>query len=269
MIVIDHGSSTSQTEDKDIGITESRTVSEAPSRTLLQDQFKLNLERYLEIESTKIQEPLENWGGVLQKIEKDSWLDEITETIVVNILPSNLQFFATESDYYSVLDIWEQNDEKIEKYISSMEEVVSKRKKEKIKNEITKLLIFGEEEIFEDGMDNRFFRKLDRFVNKFGNNGLVYFFEYFSKSKINLEILSESIKFFGRVESSKTKNVRFCLMVSFLKHNSLMLRDAAGLGLAYLNDKEAVPFIEEAIKKEKCKGLKDDLTQVLLDLKSS
>ena len=50
---------------------------------------------------------------------------------------------------------------------------------------------------------------------------------------------------------------------------SAWVRDGAGLGLSFLDDPRSIPDLEEAIKNESSKALKEDLVLVLNQLKET
>ena len=52
-------------------------------------------------------------------------------------------------------------------------------------------------------------------------------------------------------------------MATALKSESRYIRDGAGLGFSHLEDKNAIPLLEEAIRVEPIKELAKDLQQVI------
>ena len=73
----------------------------------------------------------------------------------------------------------------------------------------------------------------------------------------------------GRMNDSITRNRRLWILESGLFSSSARIRDAAGLGLASLDDPHAIPYVRKAIDEERCDELREDLQQILEQLQET
>ena len=81
-----------------------------------------------------------------------------------------------------------------------------------------------------------------------------------------LEIISEALRWIGRLEHPETEYCRLWLLESSLFCSSPFIRDGAILGLASLNDPAAIPFIRKAIDKEPIRELQEDMKEIVSQL---
>lgn len=119
---------------------------------------------------------------------------------------------------------------------------------------------------FEDGVANEFSKKLNMYIKKYGNSFINKLIPIFLNETANDEILSEALRWIGRIDSSDTHEKRLWLLEHCLFSSSPTLRDGATLGLASMNDPSAITFLKEVIKKETIKELLLDMKDVLFDL---
>ncbi len=124
----------------------------------------------------------------------------------------------------------------------------------------------GESEIFEVGMDNIFSQKLNLMINYFGLLTLRALSDLLSNRQANIELLSETMRTVGRNADIKTKNLRFRFLIEGLNHTSSIIRDSASLGLCDMEDPQAIPYLEDAISREKYDSLRNDYKQIIEDL---
>lgn len=122
------------------------------------------------------------------------------------------------------------------------------------------------EEEFEDGIETSFSKKLQFFIKKHGNDGIGVLALIFINEKVNAEIISEALRWIGRLEHPETEYFRLWLLESSLFCSSPFIRDGAILGLASLNDPAAIPFIRKAIDKEPIRELQEDMKEIVSQL---
>ena len=140
-----------------------------------------------------------------------------------------------------------------------------------IDKKIEELFDFAKEQEFEDGMESEFSRGLISFIKKHGNDAVKAMTPIFIHEEKNAEILSEALRWIGRLEhpSSDLYLNRLWLLERCLFCSSPQVRDGATLGLASLNDPHAIYYLKQTIKREKYSELREDMEQVLLQLEDT
>ena len=129
-----------------------------------------------------------------------------------------------------------------------------------------KLFEFAIEEEFEDGVESSFSNKLQSFIKEHGNDGLLVLPPIFINEKVNAEIISEALRWIGRLEHPDTHYFRLWLLEKCLFCNSPSIRDGAILGLAAMNDPAAISYIKKAIEKEPISALQQDMKEIVSQL---
>jgi hypothetical protein len=114
---------------------------------------------------------------------------------------------------------------------------------------------------FEDGVSNPFSEGIDYIVKEFGNKG-VEILEKCLVTTDNLSCVAEALRTLGLMDDVKTAERRFRTLVMLLKHRSAIVRDAAAIGLAYLDDERAIPALHEAIETESLSFLRSDMEAI-------
>lgn len=135
--------------------------------------------------------------------------------------------------------------------------------------DIEALFSRAREEIFRDGFESAFSRGLVGAVGKYGNVALKAIDRLIWAEQTDVEVASEALRCLGQIRSKQTHNNRLRLLEKSLCHPSAWARDGAGLGLAWMDDPHAIPFLKEAIQREHCIELQRDLTQVLEQLEAT
>ena len=123
-------------------------------------------------------------------------------------------------------------------------------------------------EIFEDGMESAFSRKLSYFVKRYSEDALEAITCLIVHEKVDPEIAGEALRWLGRVDHAESYEYRRWLLERSLSLSSTRVRDGAILGLASMDDRRAIPYLKIAIKKEQCSELKADMESVLEQLES-
>lgn len=126
-------------------------------------------------------------------------------------------------------------------------------------------VLFGEaeEEDFEDGFETAFTRRLASTIRENEDWAVEAVSYIILREKCSTEVASEALRAIGRMEHHATHRYRRWLLEAALDCDSPKVRDGAGLGLAYMDDVHAQPYLQEAIAKETCSELREDLKQVL------
>jgi hypothetical protein len=85
--------------------------------------------------------------------------------------------------------------------------------------------------------------------------------------KASPRVAAEALRHLGRFVHPPSRQDRLWLLERALKSSSPISRDGASLGLAHLNDPSAIPHLQAAIEREPIESLRQDLKQILEDLK--
>jgi len=132
------------------------------------------------------------------------------------------------------------------------------------------LFTMADEEIFEDGMETEFSNKLVALIMSYGSVAIDILANLILTEKVNPSIAAEALRWIGRLEYGSSRAKRRRILVNCLLHcKSARVRDGAALGLASLDDPKAIPYLEKAIAREQVNELRQDLEQVLAQLKET
>jgi len=146
-------------------------------------------------------------------------------------------------------------------------------KQAKPSEEIIKLLldIFSQakEEIFESGIETEFSRNLLGTITKYNSAAMDVITDLILSGSVNTEVAAETMRWLGLMESRVCYRQRRWLLARCLRDVSERVRDAASLGLSYLDDPWAIPYLENAVRDELIPELRSDMEQVLEQLKNS
>lgn len=123
-------------------------------------------------------------------------------------------------------------------------------------------------EVFEDGMEGAFSRKLSYFVERYSKDALEAITCLIVYEKVDPEIAGEALRWLGRIAHAESYEYRRWLLERSLSLSSTRVRDGAILGLASMDDKHAIPYLRIAIEKEQCSELKADMELVLEQLEN-
>jgi|SRR5215831_13182933 len=129
--------------------------------------------------------------------------------------------------------------------------------------------ISAKDEIFEDGMESEFSKDLMGLIKKYGNDAiaeLAYFIVY---EKGSAEVTAEALRWLGMLDDPSTYIFRRWLLETSLRSSSLWIRDGAALGLSFMDDLHAIPFLKAAITIEAVDEIRRSLQQVLDQLEST
>lgn len=127
----------------------------------------------------------------------------------------------------------------------------------------------AKEEIFESGVETPFSRGLLIFISKYGPAAMDTITDFVLSSSVNSEIAAEIMRWLGLMESPVCFTQRRWLLSRCLRDSSERVRDAALLGLSYLDDPWVIPYLENAIRDEQISELRYDMNQVLEQLKNT
>lgn len=127
----------------------------------------------------------------------------------------------------------------------------------------------AELEEFEHGMESAFSRGLERRMGESGLVAVEVFAHLITRELVSTTLAAEALKTLGSFDDPETYNYRRWLLERSLRCSQAVVRDAAGLGLASLDDPHAVPFLQSAVECEDNPDLREDLLQVLSQLEDT
>ena len=153
----------------------------------------------------------------------------------------------------------------IERSIISTED---HQRKEYIYSQIESIFWEAKRENFEDGMESKFSQNLLSFIRKYSQDAIESITSLIVYEKVNPEVAGEALRWIGRIEHPDSYGFRRWLLERSIILPSARVRDGALLGIASMDDKHAIKYLKDAIDKEKCNDLKEDMIQVLEQLES-
>lgn len=119
---------------------------------------------------------------------------------------------------------------------------------------------------FEDGMESEFSAHLTSLVQTYGPFSRDILAQIFEDNTISAEVLSEALRWLGRMEDQPSYEARLWLLEKALSSSSPTVRDGASLGLASMDDPRAARYLEAALERETLPDLRHDMEEVLRQL---
>ena len=140
-------------------------------------------------------------------------------------------------------------------------------KRRQIRLDIENALRAGSDEVFEYGMDSELSLALDTLIKRYSNEAVAELDRILDQDRTRLEVLEETLLQIGSIEHNPTHQSRLMLITKhLLKSPAVSVRDYAALGVAEMDDPEAIPFLRLAIRFENSERLRRDLELVLNQL---
>ena len=124
------------------------------------------------------------------------------------------------------------------------------------------------EETFEDGVESEFSRGLVSIVWMYDKDAIEEITSLVVYEQVNPEVVSEALRWLGQIDHPPSHRFRRWLLERCLLCNSARTRDGAVLGLAFLDDAHAVPYLQRVIERETSEELRQDMQEVLSQLES-
>ena len=136
-----------------------------------------------------------------------------------------------------------------------------------IRREMTALCRAAREEHFEDGVETSFSRQLVRLIGAYGEEAVEALAEIIRLREIGEDVSSEALRWLGLMERTTSYRRRRRLLEDCLFSPSPGIRDGAVLGLSFMDDQHAIPYIETALEIEDRDWLRRTMEQVIADLR--
>lgn len=131
---------------------------------------------------------------------------------------------------------------------------------------LDRLIEIGREERFERGMESNFGAGLAVLLRKWPGHTIEVLWHRLEALRREIFVVAEICHVFGRLEDARSKGVRFMFLISQLSNESALVRDAAACALALMDDRRAIPYLEQAIAHEKSVDLQEDMRGVVQQL---
>lgn len=213
--------------------------------------------------------------GILQAPYRSSWRTELQGTeegiaeryYVAYDGPHFGLFLATVGEELHTLPLERPISRRID--ISESTAIDQQRPGRDVTTILLELSAKAKEEDFEDGMLSNFARGLISLTLRFGDITVKSLETAIMRGTLNEEVTSEALRWLGDMDHQATHQARLRLLQACLWSSSARIRDAAGSGLSFLDDASAVPSLAKAIERETCEELRNDLRQVLEQLKNA
>ena len=125
------------------------------------------------------------------------------------------------------------------------------------------------DEIFEDGMDTVFSNNLGRIIQDYGEDAIDALDSVMSSPHANVEIIEEALRQVGQIDDRHTHDCRLDLLKRKLGSLNSRIRDAASIGIADMNDLNAITSLQNAICNEPNELVKKNLKAVLIQLQDN
>src|SRR5271157_1260620 len=124
----------------------------------------------------------------------------------------------------------------------------------------------GADQEFEDGMESDFSRELDVLVEVYGPSSKEVLSRLLEDSSISASVWAEALRWLGRMDHQGSYEARLWVLERALSSPFAVVRDGAALGLASMNDKSAIPYLQRAMNSERVDELRADMNEVLSQL---
>lgn len=121
----------------------------------------------------------------------------------------------------------------------------------------------------EEGTETSFSRSVVATIDEHGREAIEILKQMLEDEVVHPETAAEALRWLGRMHDPRTYHERRRLLQDSLFSSHPWIRDGAVLGLASLDDPEAVPAIKSAIEAEKVELLRRAMAQVLEQLEAS
>ncbi len=139
-----------------------------------------------------------------------------------------------------------------------------------VKNEVDRLFSLAAFIDLEAGMTNSFSIGLEQIIIKHGDIALQQIRKLILNEESSILVAMEALKYIGNLDSPEWFDERRDLLEAcLLKSSHAWLKDSAGLGLSFMDDPRSIPALELATERETNEELKEDLLQVLEQLKET
>jgi len=154
----------------------------------------------------------------------------------------------------------------LENFIAPLKMERPLREADELTKELSRLFLAAKDETFEDGMETAFSRALQLLIEKHRDAAVDALTQLIVGGEVSPAVASEALRWLGYMEDAATHAKRRRLLERCLNDPSSRVRDGAILGLAFMDDPQAIHCLKMAIEREAIGELKEDMEQVLAQL---
>jgi hypothetical protein len=137
-----------------------------------------------------------------------------------------------------------------------------------LERDLQKLFVEARYEVFEDGMSSEFACRLERVIRAHGNSALLELNALLRVPTTSKTVAAECLRIIGRLKDRQTHAFRRWILADLLNAKSVLVRDAAIVGLSSLDDPSVLASVRLALENEKSAELRFDLDQLREQLES-
>ena len=132
----------------------------------------------------------------------------------------------------------------------------------KLTQEFVNYINAARNERFEDGMESRFSERVRKSILSGSTNAVSAWAQALTFRDNAYETTEEFLRIIGDMRDQKSHEKRREVLTEMLRHRKPAVRDAAGLGIAALEDPSTLPAVKEAIDSETEEWVRKGLRQV-------
>ena len=132
----------------------------------------------------------------------------------------------------------------------------------KLTEEFVGYINAARDERFQDGMESRFSERVRKSILSGGSNAASAWVEALTLRENAYETTEEFLRIIGDMKDQQSHEKRTEVLTGMLRHGKPAVRDAAGLGLAALDDPSTIPAVKEALDTETEEWVRKGLRQV-------
>ena len=138
---------------------------------------------------------------------------------------------------------------------------------DKLRPELAAQVRKARNKTFHDGLDSELARSIRQSIREHGTDAVDAWETILQEDEFNAQ--DELLRQIGLLDDPGTRTARRRLLANCLDHPDCRLRDAAGLGISFLDDPEALPELREALVHEETAWVRSNLQLVILQLEET
>lgn len=138
-----------------------------------------------------------------------------------------------------------------------------------LQDQLMSLVSIARSEDFDDSLEGDFAKGLSRIIGDHQKITLDLIYQWIVSDRIDRSSASEAVILIGRFDTVEFRHIRREFLLRCLKAESVRIRYAAILGLAYLNDPKSLEGVKAAIEDEQIASMKRDIHQLIAQLEKT
>lgn len=130
------------------------------------------------------------------------------------------------------------------------------------------LLIFSNYEAFDTQTSYDLTHAFAELINRNGRPIIRALRVLINHQELNNRLICEALVSVGRLQNSDTESDRFELLIGLLDHHAPIVRDGAIMGLSFMDNKKAIPYLRKSLTKETVRTLRENIEVAIRDLET-